>query len=330
MKFMLVPSVLCTLLLSPCVAYADDPPPPSVSQPSGINLGKTSFYDGFSGPYGWNYLAYLTHGVANTFRDQRGNRNAAFDDPKLLATTLLNQVSYTSPNALGNSHAHLGWSIIVPLVSLDASFGSSGAQLVDNGTGLGDITIGPQVQFDPLLDGSGRPVYVQRFALDFMLPTGKYDADKDLNPGTNALTINPYWAASWMPVPRWELSWRLNYIHNSKNTDPASSSPSYYRGEVVRDTQAGHSMWLNFAGSHEVRPGLSVGLNGYFFKQIGDDKVNGEQLADSREQVLGIGPGVFWQVHKGLDVWFNTYHETKVENRSQNDLIVQVRLAHAF
>lgn len=318
---------LIVLLLSPRAADAQEA---SVSEPSGINLGKTSFFDGFQGDPGWAYLAYLTHSTADTFRDQNGNENPSFDHPKLTVTTLLHQLSYWSPKTIGNSGAHLGFSLILPMVSTDGDFGSAGAQLRDNGAGMGDITIGPNLQFDPLLDPTGRPFYVQRLSLDVILPTGKYDSDRDLNQGSNTVSLNPFWAASWMPVPGWELSWRLNYLHNFKNTDPASSSPAFYRGDAVRNTQAGASAWLNFAGSYEIRPGISIGLNGYYFKQIKDDKVNGERLANSREQVLGIGPGAFWRVKKDLLFWFNTYHETQAKNRSASDVIVQFRLARAI
>lgn len=316
-------------LLFPCVAYADNLPPPSVPQPA-VNLSNTSFFDGFQGNPEWSYQGYVNYTNADVYRDRHGNKNRAFDDPRLSVATLLNQVGYWSPETIGNSRAHLGFGIVVPLVSSDTHFNPTGAQLRNNGDGLGDISIAITAQFDPLWDISGRPVYIQRFALDFSLPTGKYDANKDINPGKNALSITPYWAATWMPVPRWELSWRLHYMYNFKNTDPASSSPTSFQGESVRDTQAGPAAWLNFAGSYEVRPGLSIGLNGYYFKQIGDDKVNGTRLADSREQVLGIGPGVFWRANKDLLFWFNAYGETKVENRSENSAVVQFRFVRPF
>ncbi len=299
---------------------------PSVNQPNG-NLGNTSFYDGFAGPPGFSYLTYLEFASASSFRDSDGNENKAFDDPKLNVVSFLNQISYYSPKTIGGG-AHLGWSLIVPIVSLDGDFGDAGPQLRDNGTGLGDITTGPQVQFDPIVNADGRPVYVQRFAIDAILPTGEYDRDRDFNQGSNTYSLNPYWAATWMPAPRWEASWRLYYLHNFRNDEPASSSPLSFRGESVRNTQAGNAAWINFATSYEVLPNISVGLNGYYFKQLSDDRVNGHRLEDSREQVLGIGPGMFWKIEDGKGFWLNAYHETDAENRAQNDFSVQLRFAH--
>ncbi|MHA6234524.1 SphA family protein [Pseudomonas fluorescens group sp. PF-69] len=310
-------------------AYAADGPPPSVSQPAGINLGGTSFYDGFAGPPGLSHLVYLKTDSASSFRDKDGHENKAFNDPKLNVITLLNQLSYYSAQTIG-AGAHPGWSLIVPIVSLKGDFGDTGAELKDNGTGMGDIVTGPQVQFDPIVDSHNRPVFVQRFALDFILPTGKYDQHKDLNQSSNFYSVNPYWAATWMPAPRWEMSWRLHYLYNFKNDDPASSSPLVFEGQPVRDTQTGEAAWANFTASYEVIPNVSVGLNGYYFKQLEDDEVNGRRLEDSQEKVLGMGPGLFWRISEGQGFWLNIYHETDVENRAKNDISFQMRFAHTL
>ncbi|WP_297832293.1 transporter [Pseudomonas sp.] len=325
----ILPALLALSILPGLEAVAANGPPPSVTEPSGINLGGTSFYDGFAGQPGLSILTYLKFSSASAILDSSGSKVSAFDNPKINVTTLITQLSYYSPNTIG-AGAHLGWDLLLPIVSLDGNFGENGSQLKDNATGLGDITTGPLVQFDPIVDAHGRPVFVQRLALDMLLPTGKYDAHKDLNQSSNFYSLNPYWAATWMPAPRWEVSWRLHYLYNFKNNDPASSSVHSYEGQPVRNTQAGKAAWINFAASYEVLPHISVGLNGYYFKQLADDEVNGQRLADSREKVLGIGPGLFWKIDDRDGFWLNTYHETQVENRAANDYAVQLRYAHTF
>lgn len=52
---------LSSLALSSTAMAADGPPPPSVNQPAGINLGGTRFFDGFAGPPGWSHLVYLKY-----------------------------------------------------------------------------------------------------------------------------------------------------------------------------------------------------------------------------------------------------------------------------
>ncbi|TFZ33670.1 phenol degradation protein meta, partial [Pseudomonas syringae] len=137
------------LRFMPFVAHAaDGPPPPSVSQPSGINLGGTSFYDGCAGPPGLTHQTYLKFSTASSIRTNGGTDNSAFDDPKINVVTMITQLSSYSPESIGG--AHLGWSLLVPGVSLDGDFGCNGAPLTDTRAGLGDVTVGPQAQCDAI------------------------------------------------------------------------------------------------------------------------------------------------------------------------------------
>lgn len=59
-------------------AYAQAPP--TVSQPQGINLGGTSFFDGITSTEpGWAYLGTLRYGTAGAIKDGKGNDVAAFE-----------------------------------------------------------------------------------------------------------------------------------------------------------------------------------------------------------------------------------------------------------
>ena len=313
-------------------AFAQTPPPPTVSEPQ-VNLGVTSFYDGFSGAVpGWAYLGTLRYASANAIKDSHGNDVPAFSNPKINAVTLVNQFSYTSTIRLGN--ATLGWNAIIPVVSINGSFDQPGATLQGNSTAIGDLTTGPQLQFDPVIDPTGHPFFVQRLELDALIPIGQYRKNADLNQGSGFYSINPYWAASVFPLPGVEMSWRLNYVYNFQNTHPAASTPLVYLGQAVSTTQAGQAAWVNFAASYSVTPTLHVGLDGYYFKQLENSKANGVAIANSKEQVLGIGPGIVLDIHRGNgkqdELWINTYTESKVNNRSRNGLIVQARYLRTF
>ena len=108
-------------------------------------------------------------------------------------------------------------------------------------------------------------------------------------------------------------------------------APLDWNGEAVKNTRAGQAAWLNFAASYEVLPNINVGLNGYYLKQISDDQVNGDTLVNSKEEVLGVGPGVFWSSDdKKTAVWLNAYTESSVKNRFENSSRLQFRIVHAF
>nr|WP_232289434.1 transporter [Pseudomonas synxantha] len=50
--------------------------------------------------------------------------------------------------------------------------------------------------------------------------------------------------------------------------------------------------------SYAVAERWRVGVAGYQLKQISDDRIDGHRQQDSREQVVGIGPGVMYQQGK--------------------------------
>lgn len=287
-------------------------------QPS-VNLGFTSFLDGAppAGP-GFYFQEYVQYYHASEFRGADGASSLALDD--LDAWVSLNQFIYQSdrPVLLGGKW---GIDVILPLVSLDSDPGNAGF-LTDNGAGVGDLLIGPYLQWDPIMGKDG-PVFMHRIELQNILPTGKYSDEDPINPGSNHYSFNPYWAATWFVTPRWEASWRLHYLWNAKNNDP-------WEGFGVDDAQAGQAIHLNFATSFELMPKkLRLGVNGYYLKQITDMKLNGHRISDSREQVLGIGPGLVWHLSQDDHLFFNAYFETEAENRTEGTRAV-LRWTHHF
>jgi hypothetical protein len=106
--------------------YAADGPPPSVNEPSGINLGGTSFYDGFAGPPGLSHLTYLKFSTAHSIKDNAGKDNGAFDNPKINIITLINQLSM--PIAL-SLKSPLPGAMAAALTSADSSNRRSACRL---------------------------------------------------------------------------------------------------------------------------------------------------------------------------------------------------------
>ena len=299
------------------------------AQPA-VNTGSTSFMDGFGDPtgYGLLYLNYLSWIGSGSLKDVHGNSVPVFQDPKLNVLVDLNQFVYSFKVPEG-AFAQPGLNLIVPLVSTNASSGAGSAvPLNDNGSGLGDLTFGPFLQFTPILVDH-HPIFAHRIEFDLLAPTGKYDSTKIVNPGHNTWGINPYWAATLMPVPRLEITTRINYLYNFKNSNP---------GEGRASTQSGQAIFDNFDVAYEILPhnetrtgaiSLRAGLNGYYFKQISENKTNGSSDSNSKEQVLALGPGAMWIATHEDAFWLNVYFETAVENRFASH-VVQLRWAHAF
>jgi hypothetical protein len=311
-------------------------------EPAGLNLGLTSFFDGFGrNEEGFVYLGYAFYSTAHSINGDDGKPLPVFNNPKIDAYTLLTQFVYVLPEPLFGEQAHVGLDVILPLVAFNTSFDPAppppGLQLRDNGVGLGDLVIGPLLQWKPVFSG-GRPVFSNRLELDFILPTGKYDPNRDINQGSNYVSFNPYWAVTVLPIHRLEISARFHYLYNFTNNRPANPPPIM---PGVVGAQAGQAFWVNYAASVEIIDRFHLGVNGYYFAQFTDDEYtyadgtrnNGQaepELGDEgRAKLLTIGPGLFWDADKQNKLFLNAYFTLVADNRSSST-VFNLHYIHSF
>ncbi len=293
--------LLFSLFATPVLAY---------DQPS-VNLGFTSFLDGGppAGP-GLYFSEYLQYYTADKLED------LPFADPEIEALVSLNQFIYQSDQELLFG-GKWGLDVIVPLVKLDSNV----PQVPDNGSGLGDVLVGPFLQWDPVMGDKG-PLFMQRIELQLILPTGKYSDKKALNPGSNFFSFNPYWSGTLFLGPKMTVSTRLHYLWNAKNNDP--NSPT-----ATKDSQAGQAFHGNFSANYEVIPKmLRLGINGYFFKQISSSEEDGNKIS-AKEKVFAIGPGALLSFSPDTHLFFNAYFEQDAEYRPEGERYL-MRLVHHF
>lgn len=309
----LVGGLLCTV---PAQAY--DLP--------GVNLGFTSFVDGGppAGP-GFYFQTYLTRFTSDEFKDSDGDSLLpSFADEDIDLTILLLQGIYQSDTEIPLIKGKWGLDVILPIVYTDISYGTDNPAFPqDNAGGFGDLLVGPFIQWDPIMGKSG-PIMLNRIEFQLIFPTGKYDSDKELNPGSNFFSFNPYWSTTLFLMPKWTLSWRLHYLWNDENDDPNRNFVG------ADDTQAGQAIHVNFASAYEVlEKTIRVGVNGYYLKQITNTEADGRDVRNSKEQVLAIGPGAVYHFSQNNHIFLNAYFETMVENRPEGYRL-NLRWTHHF
>ncbi|MFC1652163.1 transporter [Planctomycetota bacterium] len=296
----LLRNLLSLLVVLTCISL----PAQAFDQPV-VNLGLTSFVDGGppAGP-GFYYAGYLQYYSADRLVDHPLDQTANLD-----VLSYANQFLYQSdqPLLFGGKW---GVDVILPIVNLNSD--STSVLITETPTGLGDLLVGPYLQWDPIMGENG-PVFMHRVELQMILPTGKYDQNKALNPGSNFFSFNPYWSGTWFIMPRWTASCRIHYLWNDKNKDPWTVGG-------LDKTQAGQAWHMNFASAYEVvEKKIRVGINGYYFRQITDSKntttAGVTTSATGYEQVLGVGPGAVFHFGQDNHLFCNLYFENNASYR---------------
>jgi anthranilate 1,2-dioxygenase (deaminating, decarboxylating) large subunit len=212
--------------------------------------------------------------------------------------------------------------VMLPIVSLDVD----SLYLSDNGTGIGDLLVGPYIQWDPIMGANG-PIMLNRIEFQTIWPTGDYDDEKNLNQGSNHFSFNPYWAATVFLGPKASVSWRLHYLWNDEN-DEFRATPMGLSPEDLK-LEPGDAIHGNFAAAYEVLPKqLRLGINGYFFNQISDTKVEGNDVDDD-EKIFAIGPGLVYHFSQDTHLFANAYFESGAENRPEGERY-NLRFIHHF
>lgn len=307
MQISRMPALILGLAALASAAHAYD-------QPS-LNLGSTSFYDGAplpGGPGGY-LVEYLIYARASRFNDAHGDK-LALPDQDIETFAPVTQLIHLSP-PMDNGWM-LGFTVIVPwLAHAEVDDGLDNSALSSR-EGVGDTVLGAFLQSPLVTRDDGSPLFAQRIEAEVILPSGAYDRDKSVNPGSHFWSFNPYYAATLWITPRWSLSGRFWYLWNGKNDDPSSSFGD------VSSTQAGQALHANFATQYALTERLSVGLAGYWLKQISDTRVDGHEVSGRREQVWAIGPGLTYTFSKENIVTANSYFEQDAENRTEGNKFV--------
>lgn len=269
-----------------------------------VNLGFTSFLDGGPPAGPGHYLTeYVQYYTADRLVDVEGNRIGPLQGVDV--TVALTQYVYQSnqPLFLGGKW---GVNVMLPVVSFNADV------LPDNGTGFGDLVVGPFLQWDPVMGANG-PLFMHRIELQTVLPTGDYDHNKALNQGSNHWSFDPYWAGTVFLGPKVTASCRLHYLWNGKNDDP-------FVGSGAKEMQPGQAFHANFAADYEVlAKQLRIGVNGYYLDQITESEYNGEKVSGRQEKVLAVGPGLVWHISQDAHLFANGYIESGVRNRPEGE-----------
>ena len=329
MKQVLIASGVTLMIAAGCATacFAGASMPDTISPPKGLNLGSTSFYDGFGRESeGWSLIEYDRYETLNSINGVAGSPNPDFKGTRIDVAVALTQLIYTSDwEPLGG---HFAFSAALPIIDFARSSFSrnSPVALNNNGTGIGDLIWGPIFQSKVYMDGS-RPMFVWRAQLIISSPTGNLNSARSINQGVGYWAINPYIAFTFLPLPDVEFSNRFNYQFNCEGSDFSNPPPIPHL--VYRNGQGGQIIYDNFAASFAIAPEASLGMDGYILDQLTPDRTNGVNISKSLETEVYTGPGAHFAITDSDWLNVNSYFKL-VSNNAVSGPQYNLQFIHRF
>ena len=260
---------------------------------------------------------FATVGLRSTFyrahqlRDNAGDRSPVGLDLKVDSVGVA-VVKMTDIQLLGGTY---GAYAVLPFLDMrnDLAIPTPAGTLALAGknSAQADIQVAPLV-----IKWTPSPGLFTNASLVFQLPTGSYDKTRLINAGTNHWTVSPTFAFSYIMPSGFEVSSNIQLNINGRNADTDYRSGTEYQHE--------------FAAGQHLGP-WTLGLGGYYYQQITDDKSAGQTVPDARSRVMALGPAVsFFELGSGWPlVWLHAYKEFAAKNRSQGSQIA-LRAAWTF
>lgn len=290
--------------------------------------GAEDFMSGAMPPPGTYFLAYSNYYSADRYKNNEGNNYSAgpLADVNInVWANVLRLLHVTDFKILGGSYAVHAF---VPFVNMDFKFGDPFGSLGKSRFGLGDIIV------DPFILAWHSKYFHWVAGIDIFLPTGKYNKeDEPINPGNNVYTFEPVFAVSYLNGP-WDASFKFMFDISTDNTDyiitpgeaGAMGNP-IFAGQTGT-LAPGQEFHFDYALGYSPVREWTLGISGYAYQQISDDKINGTRISDMKGSVLAAGPAIKYN-YKNMSFIFKSLWETSVENRPAGTS-TWLKLVYAF
>ncbi|OTG87362.1 SphA family protein [Acinetobacter sp. ANC 3813] len=254
--------------------------------------GAENFMSAVVPPPGFYGMVYLNHYNSDQLNDYKGN-NLNVPNFEVQSTALVSRLVWvTNQNFFGGD---LIFEALIPIVDLKVQ----SLNMSERQQGLGDITIGSALGFHH------SPNLHSAIGFDIFLPAGDYDKNNLANISLNRTTIEPMYTISYLKENSLSADLKLGYLFNGKNSDTNYSSGDQFHLD--------YSIGQNFKN-------MTFGIGGYYSTQINNDKINGEEIKNSKTNGFALGPSFKYQGKN----WFTTVKwekEIVAENKSKGDSI---------
>ena len=249
-------------------------------------------------PPGWYGILYLNRYSASEVMDDSGRKSVPGFDLKVGAVTP--RLDWVKPVSILGAD-RWGTMLVSPWLDLDLEVEPvPGVQVRGGERGLGDLTIGNGLHWT-----LGKFEMVN--AVDVVVPVGRYDSSAVVNPGRNQWVIRLNHMGTLFPSPSWDLSYRLHWDYNFRNE--------------ATDYLSGQTVYLNWAVGWKPVPATTIGVVGFFLRQVTDDEAGGQQASSdgNRLRASGIGPVLKHATSHGVMYTIKYLRDFDVRNRPEGE-----------
>jgi hypothetical protein len=252
--------------------------------------GAEDFMSGALPPPGTYLVYFLNYYTASHFKAKHGD-NLVPDFKVDAVANVFRLVHVTDRKILG---ASWGVQALLPVVHLDVKFPG----ISDDRWGNGDLIV------DPFLLGWHSKNWHVTTGIDFYIPIGAYNQNRLANIGRNYWTIEPVVAATFLSDNGYEVSGKFMYDINTENND------THYK--------SGQEFHFDYTLGYHIDKALAVGLGGYAYWQVTDDKGETAGPDGFKGRVYAVGPQAQYN-YKNMSFTLKWQHEFEAQYRPEGD-----------
>jgi hypothetical protein len=249
-------------------------------------------------PPGYYFINYFLYYHADEFNNKNGDNVDKKFDLDVVANTF-RFIYITKQKIFGG---YWGVHMFVPIVYQDVTPPFSGRN--DTQTGLGDIIV------DPFILSWHSKNWHFATGIDIYMPTGRYDKDDLANTSRNYWTFEPIVAFTYLSDFGLEVSSKFMYDINTNNPDT--------------DYRSGQEFHFDYTVGYKIQ-NWNVGVAGYYYKQMTNDKINGEKVTfpdflgfedGFKGQAIAVGPAIKYN-YRNMSFTLKYLWETEVKHRPE-------------
>jgi len=235
------------------------------SYPVGVELGYGDML-----PAGLYNLAYYSHAQASSLKGYSG-QDLGWARYQLRADTLSYRMQYVWASTLFGASAESALVLPFPYIDLEKQVANALPDTSGSRFGMTDPLLVPV-----RLAWKGEEVN-QSAALEIVVPLGAYDVNARVNTGRNYWQFAPAYALTYRPSAVSVFGFKLRYGINTENN--------------ATDYRSGNELTVEYSAGYKPSSAMTIGLQGYFFRQTTDDELNGQATSATNGRLIGSGTG---------------------------------------